>query len=173
MLQRQSLLLQRIAWNSVRMSWWALSLPGLSHLLFFCFLPLSSCFSASSRMHFIRMNEFLKSIMSFCCRRNRTPSNPLEYSKATMSPHVPSRPYLSIRKANTALPLPKMRHCKSSIVERASEFLFRYSSVEWSDSSSHRHSKQIYSKKYGCHLARFTHSSNNVVFASTKEDREC
>ncbi|KAK9767082.1 WD repeat-containing protein 82 [Basidiobolus ranarum] len=28
----------------------------------------------------------------------------------------------------------------------------------------------LYSKKYGVHLARFTHNSNTVVYASTKED---
>lgn len=33
-----------------------------------------------------------------------------------------------------------------------------------------RHSKTLYSKKYGVHLARFTHHSQNVIYASTKED---
>lgn len=28
----------------------------------------------------------------------------------------------------------------------------------------------LYSKKYGVHLARFTHRSSNVIYASTKED---
>jgi COMPASS component SWD2 len=35
---------------------------------------------------------------------------------------------------------------------------------------SSRHSKTLYSKKYGVHLPRFTHNSQNVVYASTKED---
>ncbi|KAF8966196.1 member of Set1p complex, histone methyl transferase [Entomortierella lignicola] len=30
--------------------------------------------------------------------------------------------------------------------------------------------KTLFSKKYGVHLARFTHRSTNVVYASTKED---
>jgi COMPASS component SWD2 len=30
--------------------------------------------------------------------------------------------------------------------------------------------KPFYSKKYGCHLARFTHQSGNVLYASTKGD---
>ena len=36
--------------------------------------------------------------------------------------------------------------------------------------SRNRHSKTLYSKKYGVHLARFTHHSQNVIYASTKED---
>jgi COMPASS component SWD2 len=38
------------------------------------------------------------------------------------------------------------------------------------DSPDGRHSKTLYSKKYGVHLARFTHHSQNVIYASTKED---
>ncbi|KAI9799862.1 MAG: member of Set1p complex, histone methyl transferase [Piccolia ochrophora] len=30
------------------------------------------------------------------------------------------------------------------------------------------HSKQLFSKKYGAHLARFTHAANSVLYASTK-----
>lgn len=33
-----------------------------------------------------------------------------------------------------------------------------------------RHQKQLYSKKYGVHLARFTHKSTAVIYASTKEN---
>jgi COMPASS component SWD2 len=33
-----------------------------------------------------------------------------------------------------------------------------------------KHSKTLYSKKYGCHLAKFTHTSTNVIYASTKGD---
>ncbi|KAH8924100.1 WD40 repeat-like protein [Atractiella rhizophila] len=33
-----------------------------------------------------------------------------------------------------------------------------------------KHHKQLYSKKYGVHLARFAHTSSTVVYASTKED---
>lgn len=33
-----------------------------------------------------------------------------------------------------------------------------------------RHQKQLYSKKYGVHLARFTHKSTAIIHASTKED---
>jgi COMPASS component SWD2 len=33
-----------------------------------------------------------------------------------------------------------------------------------------KHSKTLYSKKYGCHLARFTHLNSNVIYASTKEN---
>ena len=32
------------------------------------------------------------------------------------------------------------------------------------------HSKTLYSKKYGAHLAKFTHSNTNVLYASTKGD---
>ncbi|KAI9790738.1 MAG: member of Set1p complex, histone methyl transferase [Peltula sp. TS41687] len=32
------------------------------------------------------------------------------------------------------------------------------------------HNKTVYSKKYGCHLARFTHHSSNIIYASTKGD---
>jgi hypothetical protein len=30
--------------------------------------------------------------------------------------------------------------------------------------------KTLYSKKYGCHLARFTHQNNSIIYASTKID---
>lgn len=33
-----------------------------------------------------------------------------------------------------------------------------------------RHTKTLYSKKYGVHLARFTHRSSAILYASTKED---
>lgn len=33
---------------------------------------------------------------------------------------------------------------------------------------SSRHVKQLYSKKYGVHLARFTHKSSTIIYASTK-----
>lgn len=33
-----------------------------------------------------------------------------------------------------------------------------------------KHNKTLYSKKYGCHLARFTHTQSNVIYASTKEN---
>jgi len=33
-----------------------------------------------------------------------------------------------------------------------------------------RHLKTLYSKKYGVHLARFTHRSSAIIYASTKED---
>ena len=33
-----------------------------------------------------------------------------------------------------------------------------------------KHQKQLYSKKYGVHLARFTHKSTAIIHASTKED---
>ena len=36
-----------------------------------------------------------------------------------------------------------------------------------------RHVKTLYSKKYGVHLARFTHRSSAIVYASTKEDGTC
>lgn len=39
-----------------------------------------------------------------------------------------------------------------------------------------RHISTLYSKKYGVHLARFTHQSSTVIYASTKEDgkrRDC
>jgi COMPASS component SWD2 len=33
-----------------------------------------------------------------------------------------------------------------------------------------RHEKTLLSKKYGCHLARFTHHSQSIIYASTKVD---
>ncbi|KAL7271155.1 hypothetical protein RUND412_006105 [Rhizina undulata] len=33
-----------------------------------------------------------------------------------------------------------------------------------------KHSKTLYSKKYGCHLARFSHLQSNVIYASTKDN---
>jgi len=36
-----------------------------------------------------------------------------------------------------------------------------------------RHEKALVSKKYGAKLARFTHWSNNIVYASTKQNRMC
>jgi COMPASS component SWD2 len=33
-----------------------------------------------------------------------------------------------------------------------------------------KYAKPIYSQKYGCHLARFTHHSQSIVHASTKGD---
>lgn len=33
-----------------------------------------------------------------------------------------------------------------------------------------KHEKTLFSKKYGCHLARFSHRQTNVVYASTKEN---
>lgn len=32
------------------------------------------------------------------------------------------------------------------------------------------HNKTLFSKKYGAHLARFTHQSSSVLYASTKVD---
>ena len=33
-----------------------------------------------------------------------------------------------------------------------------------------KHAKTLFSKKYGCHLAKFTHTASNVIYASTKGD---
>ncbi|KAI5781437.1 WD40-repeat-containing domain protein [Geopyxis carbonaria] len=38
------------------------------------------------------------------------------------------------------------------------------------DCAHGRHAKTLFSKKYGCHLARFAHSASNVIYASTKEN---
>jgi COMPASS component SWD2 len=35
-----------------------------------------------------------------------------------------------------------------------------------------KHQKQLYSKKYGVHLTRFTHKSSTIIHASTKETGE-
>ncbi|MCJ1311164.1 member of Set1p complex, histone methyl transferase [Agyrium rufum] len=35
-----------------------------------------------------------------------------------------------------------------------------------------KHVKTLLSKKYGCHLARFTHNSQSIIYASTKGDDE-
>jgi COMPASS component SWD2 len=43
-------------------------------------------------------------------------------------------------------------------------------SIQLYDCKSGKHNKTIYSKKYGCNLARFSHNSMNCVYASTKED---
>jgi len=43
-------------------------------------------------------------------------------------------------------------------------------SIHLYDCKQGRQVRTIYSKKYGCDLARFTHSQNNIIYASTKED---
>ncbi|CCH45173.1 putative WD repeat-containing protein [Wickerhamomyces ciferrii] len=43
-------------------------------------------------------------------------------------------------------------------------------SINLYDAYRGTYNKPIYSKKYGCHLARFTHQQKNCVYASTKED---
>lgn len=43
-------------------------------------------------------------------------------------------------------------------------------SLQVYDCRDAKHSKTLFSKKYGCHLARFTHRHTNVVYASTKEN---
>lgn len=43
-------------------------------------------------------------------------------------------------------------------------------SINLYDAFKGTYSKPIYSKKYGCHLAKFTHQQKNCVYASTKED---
>jgi len=43
-------------------------------------------------------------------------------------------------------------------------------SMQLYDCRSAEHKKSVFSKKYGCHLARFTHRSTNCVYASTKDD---
>ncbi|ANB14912.1 Swd2p [Sugiyamaella lignohabitans] len=43
-------------------------------------------------------------------------------------------------------------------------------SIQLYDCKTGKHSKTIFSKKYGANLARFTHNSMNCVYASTKED---
>ncbi|KAL1919489.1 uncharacterized protein VTP21DRAFT_2182 [Calcarisporiella thermophila] len=43
-------------------------------------------------------------------------------------------------------------------------------SLQLYDCLEGRHLKTLYSKKYGVHLARFTHRKSNVIYASTKED---
>lgn len=53
-------------------------------------------------------------------------------------------------------------YCLTSAVEDESIQLY--------DAKQGTHVKTIYSKKYGCDLARFTHHSMNCIYASTKED---
>lgn len=43
-------------------------------------------------------------------------------------------------------------------------------SIHLYDAHKGKYSKPVFSKKYGCHLAKFTHTSKNCVYASTKED---
>ncbi|GAA5954082.1 hypothetical protein JCM8115_003306 [Rhodotorula mucilaginosa] len=43
-------------------------------------------------------------------------------------------------------------------------------SMQLFDVRTGKHQKQLYSKKYGVHLARFTHKSTAVIYASTKEN---
>ncbi|ODV85479.1 hypothetical protein CANARDRAFT_28271 [[Candida] arabinofermentans NRRL YB-2248] len=43
-------------------------------------------------------------------------------------------------------------------------------SIQLYDVTRGKHLKSTYSKKYGCHLARFTYRDRNCVFASTKEN---
>lgn len=46
-------------------------------------------------------------------------------------------------------------------------------SVQLYDCKTGKHHKTVYSKKYGCNLARFSHNAMNCVYASTKEDGKC
>ncbi|GAA5943620.1 WD-repeat containing protein SWD2 [Sporobolomyces koalae] len=41
-------------------------------------------------------------------------------------------------------------------------------SMQLFDARQGKHIKQLYSKKYGAHLARFTHKSSTIIYASTK-----
>ncbi|GAA5874754.1 hypothetical protein JCM1840_000424 [Sporobolomyces johnsonii] len=41
-------------------------------------------------------------------------------------------------------------------------------SMQLFDARQGKHVKQLYSKKYGVHLARFTHKSSTIIYASTK-----
>lgn len=43
-------------------------------------------------------------------------------------------------------------------------------SLQLYDCKHGKHSKQLFSKKYGAHLAKFTHHSASVIYASTKEN---
>lgn len=43
-------------------------------------------------------------------------------------------------------------------------------SIQLYDATLGKHSKTIYSKKYGVSLARFLHHQTNCIYASTKED---
>lgn len=43
-------------------------------------------------------------------------------------------------------------------------------SIQLYDASLGKHSKTVYSKKYGASLARFLHHATNCIYASTKED---
>ncbi|PRT52402.1 Set1 complex component swd2 [Wickerhamiella sorbophila] len=42
--------------------------------------------------------------------------------------------------------------------------------IQLYDCNAGKHTKTVASKKYGAHLAKFTHSPTNCVYASTKED---
>lgn len=42
--------------------------------------------------------------------------------------------------------------------------------IQLYDCKQGKHSKTLLSKKYGVHLARFTHKSTNIIYASTKEN---
>ncbi|KAK6363236.1 member of Set1p complex, histone methyl transferase [Orbilia blumenaviensis] len=43
-------------------------------------------------------------------------------------------------------------------------------SIQLYDCKLGKHSKELFSKKYGVHLARFTHNHTNCIYASTKQD---
>lgn len=43
-------------------------------------------------------------------------------------------------------------------------------SIQLYDCKLGKHSKELFSKKYGVHLARFTHVYTNCIYASTKQD---
>lgn len=42
--------------------------------------------------------------------------------------------------------------------------------IQLYDITKGKHVKPVYSKKYGCHLAKFTHNQKNCIYASTKGD---
>ncbi|GAA5902270.1 WD-repeat containing protein SWD2 [Sporobolomyces salmoneus] len=91
---------------------------------------------------------------------------------------LPSNTVLSPNIVNTFKPAKVFKkHCEegkqytSLSFDRKGELLMTSAddeSMQLFDAKSGKHHKQFLSKKYGCHLARFTHKSSAIIYASTK-----
>lgn len=109
--------------------------------------------------------------------------NHLKYSQNIMKKESISLHYHLMIEERMLLLLEKTKQCNYSVVEMESEsLLLLFDDIVFNVSIfdvkveltrciiTFRHEKQLYSKKYGVHLARFTHMSSAVIYASTKED---
>ncbi|CCG84428.1 protein of unknown function [Taphrina deformans PYCC 5710] len=68
---------------------------------------------------------------------------------------------------------PSKAHITSLDFDDTGDFLVTAAqdeSIQLYNAREGKHEKTLFSKKYGVHLARFTHKKSNIVYASTKEN---